>query len=291
MKLEHYLQSHYRKSTAKSILNHIKRFRDYYPDIAESATYWDVLNYLKHLRKNCDLHPKTLRHCLYGVKVYFNYLIETAQRSDHPCSELYLKDKINKQIAVDKLYSETSLENFLEGYQIKQKAQLETRNKIIISLLIYQGLTVGEITALQTQHLDLEKGTVSIEGGSQQRGRTLFLQAKQVLLFKHYIEKERNNLLKHNEQNLGESSFILSQYGTRLNPHSISKIINENPVQSQQLQPIKIRQSVITNLLKKGNDVRVVQVFAGHKSVSTTLQYRQTALEELQTAVEHYHPI
>jgi site-specific recombinase XerC len=60
-------------------------------------------------------------------------------------------------------------------------------------------------------------------------------------------------------------------YGAHLCQHGISKMINENRPESQKIQPIKIRQSVIANLLKKENDTRVVQVFAGHHRVSTTV--------------------
>ena len=55
--------------------------------------------------------------------------------------------------------------------------------------------------------------------------------------------------------------------------------------------PRTIRQSVITNLLKEGKDLRVVQVFAGHKKISTTEKYRQSGLEELQAAIEKHHPL
>src|SRR5690606_23319259 len=151
--LKQYLQKKYSKSTLNSNLYHIKRFTDYYQSKAEIASYQDVLNYIEHLRKNYELHPKTLRHSLYGVKIYFNYLLETGKREDHPCNELYLKDKVNKQIQVDNLYSSETLENFFESYQIKRKKHLETRNKIIISLLIYQALTVNEITELEVKNI------------------------------------------------------------------------------------------------------------------------------------------
>ena len=52
-----------------------------------------------------------------------------------------------------------------------------------------------------------------------------------------------------------------------------------------------IRQSVITNLLKQNHDLRLVQVFAGHKNQSTTEKYKQANLEALKTAIKQYHPI
>jgi integrase/recombinase XerD len=52
-----------------------------------------------------------------------------------------------------------------------------------------------------------------------------------------------------------------------------------------------IRQSVISNLLKEGKDLQVVQMFAGHKNPSSTERYRQTGLEELKAAVQKHHPL
>lgn len=294
--LRNYLETKYSKSTLASNLYNIKRFTDYYDKKAPKATFKEVLSYIEHLRKNYNLNPKTLRHCLYGVKIYFNYLLETGQRKDHPCSELFLKDKIDKQIQVDNLYSAKTLEKFFTSYQIKKKKYLENRNKIIISLLIYQALTVKEIAELQVEHINLEKCEIFIKASTEPtakspQSRTLPLQAKQILLIYNYLEKDRVKLLQYNHKKETETNFILGQYGEKINPHGISKMINEQKPKSEQIQPMKIRQSVIANLLKKENDTRIVQVFSGHRRASTTIQYKQTELEQLQQAVNNYHPI
>ena len=294
--LRNYLEKKYSKSTLASNLYNIKRFTDYYDKKAPKATFKEVLNYIEHLRKNYNLHPKTLRHCLYGVKIYFNYLLETGQRNDHPCSELFLKDKIDKQIQVDTLYSPETLETFFETYQIRKKKYLENRNKIIISLLIYQALTVKEIAELEIQNINLEKCEIFIKASEEltaksPQSRTLPLQAKQILLIYNYLEKDRVKLLQYNNKKETETSFILGQYGEKINPHGIGKMINETKPKTEQIKPIKIRQSVIANFLKKENDTRIVQVFSGHRRVSTTIQYKQTEFELLQNAVNNYHPI
>ena len=294
--LRNYLEKKYSKSTLASNLYNIKRFTDYYDKKAPKATFKEVLNYIEHLRKNYNLHPKTLRHCLYGVKIYFNYLLETGQRKDHPCSELFLKDKIDKQIQVDTLYSPETLETFFETYQIRKKKYLENRNKIIISLLIYQALTVKEIAELEIQNINLEKCEIFIKASAEltaksPQSRTLPLQAKQILLIYNYLEKDRIKLLQYNNKKETETSFILGQYGEKINPHGIGKMINETKPKTEQIKPIKIRQSVIANFLKKENDTRIVQVFSGHRRASTTIQYKQTEFELLQNAVNNYHPI
>ncbi len=287
--IEQYLQKNYSESTLKSNLYLIKRFTDYYPNQSETAIYADVLNYIAHLRKNYNLHPKTLRHNLSGVKIYFNYLLEIGKRNDHPCSELFLKDKINKQIQVDNLYSSETLENFLNLAKNDTKL-VQKRNQVIISLLIYQGLKVSEISALELQDINLEKAEIYIKENNTKAIRTLPLQAKQILLFWNYLQKDRKVLLNYKTQNKAINSFVIGQYAQKITPNLINRMINNHRQENQKIQPIKIRQSVIANLLKKENDTRIVQVFAGHKRASTTIQYKQTELEILQNAINLYHP-
>jgi integrase/recombinase XerD len=59
----------------------------------------------------------------------------------------------------------------------------------------------------------------------------------------------------------------------------------------RKVNAMSIRQSVITNLLKAGNDLRIVQVLAGHKYPSATEKYRQTQVEELKQQIWKNHPL
>lgn len=51
-----------------------------------------------------------------------------------------------------------------------------------------------------------------------------------------------------------------------------------------------IRKSVITLWLMR-YDLRTVQYMTGHKRISSTERYQVGHLEELQTAIEKYHPL
>ncbi len=59
----------------------------------------------------------------------------------------------------------------------------------------------------------------------------------------------------------------------------------------RKMNVMTIRQSVITNHLKAANDLRSVQMFAGHKYPGTTDKYKQGNVDELKTAVQRYHPM
>nr|WP_245189383.1 tyrosine-type recombinase/integrase [Lunatimonas salinarum] len=66
---------------------------------------------------------------------------------------------------------------------------------------------------------------------------------------------------------------------------------NDDVYRPRKVNALTIRQSVIANLLKRGKDLRVVQVFAGHKNPSATEKYKQAQLEELKAAVQRHHPL
>ena len=298
MSIQDYLLKNYSQSSFKSNMLHINRFLNYYGKRASTVGYRDILDYISHLRNNYNLHPKSLRHSLYGVKIYFNYLQETGKREDHPCSELQLKDKIDKSIHVDKLYSKRELDNFYNSCIKPNNVHLFNRNRVIISLLINQGLTVSEIVDLEIGDIDFNSGDIFIKNQpgnkyaktKSPKNRVLPLHAGQVLLIHQYISVHRKEILNKSTNKVC-SKLILGNKGKSLLAHSISRIINQGRDIKDKKQPLKIRQSVIANLLKQGNDTRIVQAFAGHRITSTTLNYNQSDLEQLQNEVNKHHPL
>ncbi|MEN8119752.1 MAG: tyrosine-type recombinase/integrase [Bacteroidota bacterium] len=86
---------------------------------------------------------------------------------------------------------------------------------------------------------------------------------------------------------------IISKTGKEETGEGISYLLEtlKHLFPERKLNPKTVRQSVITNLLKQGNDLRIVQAFAGHKYPSTTEKYRQTGIEELKAGIEKYHPL
>ncbi|AZI56120.1 integrase [Epilithonimonas vandammei] len=295
MKLETYLKENYSETSYKTHKCTINKYLNFAQTKAKTAEYKDILHYIAHLRKNENLTPKTIKHYLSAVKIYYQYLLETGQRNDHPCRELYLKDKISRQIKVDNLYSEETLENYLENCKNDTDEKLKKRNEVIVSLLVYQGLTVAEICNLNVEDINLEKAEIYIKSEDKKKARTLQLKARQILLFYHYLKEDYPKLTKYLKANSSTGSepkkFITGKLQEEVRPNVINRMINERRKPEERLQPIKIRQSVIANLLRKENDTRIVQVFAGHKRASTTVQYKQTELEILKNAINNFHPI
>jgi site-specific recombinase XerD len=289
--LEDYIKENYSLKSAPGYLSMIKRYLGYTGEKSVTAGYADILDYIGHLR-TLKLHPKSLVNNLFGIKIYYHWLNASGQRNDHPCLHLNLQDQINKKIPVESLYSRETLSELLTNHHNK-KTLMQRRDEVIITLLIYQALTVQEIAALNTTDVNLAAATIKAKGGYKQKPRTLSLQASQILLLHDYIKEDREKILKINK-NLSlddEAALILGDTGNRIYPNSINDHVNKGKAKHQRLMPLKIRQSVIAHLLQSGHDLRIVQVFAGHSRAGSTEEYKQTGLEELKTIIQKLHPL
>ena len=289
MTLKQFLQQEYSSTAISGYENMINRFLLAMGDRAEKASYTDILHYIGLLREQ-NLHPKSLRNNLFAIKIYYRYLIKTGKRKDHPCRFLYLKDQINRAIQVEALYPKEVLENLFESWQSK-KTEHQTRDKIIISLLVYQALLVLEIVQIKVNDINLENGTIKIKGNKKNKGRILSLKPNQILLFHNYLKHEYKSYHRKQKPSKRQDYFLLSEKGLQLWQGGINRMINESKDRQNKLIPLKIRQSVIAHLLKENNDIRIVQEFAGHRNTGSTEAYKQTGLEELKAAIDKLHPL
>lgn len=249
---------------------------------AHAAKYADILDYLGAIRKE-GINPK---RPLYSIKQYYAFLLLKGFRKDHPARSIKLRDQQRRDIQLQDLFTAEELELLLE--RSERYPLLKHRNKLAISLLIYQGLTNGEVCGICLEDLNLEESTLYIKGSRKTNARTLKLRANQVYWLMEYLNKDRPKLLKKESNQL-----LISKLGKPEKGEGIGYLLEcqRHLFKDRTLNAITIRQSVITNLLKSGKDLRMVQVFAGHKYPSATEQYRQTEVEALKTAVLKYHPL
>jgi len=271
------------------IINHFLKYKG--EENAKKSTYTEIVEYVGFLRKK-GMHAKTLMNQLYCIKMYYQWLADTGQRDDHPCRDLYLKDKINKSIPIETLYSKEEVQRIIATQKSKLPL-VRTRDKIILSLLGNQAVTVTEIIFIKLTDIDLKKGSLTLPGSTKTRARELPLKSEQILLINDYITKTRLLLLKNNKKptEQDKQTLILSVRGNQMKPLTISQMMKEPWIDGKKINPQKIRQSVIANMLKSGKDLRVMQAFTGHRRISSVEEYRQTGLEELKTLVQKYHPL
>ena len=286
--LKEYLQKRHTKSTAALYYRDIQNYLEAITEQkAKAATFSDIMDYIGQLRKKYS-NPQTIKVIIHAIKKYYYWLNHTGQRKDHPCRNLKLKDKTNRDVQIQDLFKPEELELLMERKE--RYKDVKTKNQVIVSLLIYQGLTRNDIVSLTLNDIDLEEGIVYIKPDTKTNSRTLKLKPKQIMLFYKYIHEIRPKLCKDDVCNV---SLILTKSGTPEQGEGISYLLetSKHLFPERNLNTKTIRQSVIANLLKQGNDLRLVQVFAGHKYPGSTEKYRQTGIEELKAGINKYHPL
>lgn len=284
--LEQYLRSRYRPGTVDRYLRAIDLFtKSLGSDGAKLAKYRHVLDYLQSLREQ-KLGIDHINTELYGIKQYYKYLVKTGQRIDDPTRNLYMKDNKNRDIQFQDLFSPEELELLLE--RPDRYRLLAWRNKLVVSLYIYQALTTGEQSRLRVSDLDMDKGSVFIRASAKASSRVLPLKANQVMFIERYLTFDRPYLVKEDTDAL-----IISKLGNAENGEGIHYLIESMRMlfPDKKLNPITIRQSVIVNMFRQGKDIREVQLFAGHRYASTTERYMPSDLSELKGALERFHPL
>lgn len=304
-----YLQSQGKsESTVKHYNGYLLDFLSYLDrdnTAPEDATAKEVLSYQKILQ-NRGLENKTRNTRLSVIKQYFNYQIEIDARTENPIQ--HLKIRGGKQRKLYKLLDKPQLENIYHNYQVPNQEdkratknwfknyQLgKSRNKVIISLMINQGLTTAEVNKLQLNDLQLKDGKIYIAGSRKSNERTLELKANQIMELMEYQYTTRNELLKlckAETKNLFISSPPIGKtFNVRPDCLEIWKRLSQEirTNNSNFINFKQVRASVITHWLKQLN-LREVQYRAGHRYVSSTESYLVNQTEDLQKEIDEFHP-
>lgn len=278
----------------------------------ENCTAKEVLSYLNYLQKpkiegGRALENKTRAIRLNVIKQFFYWQIEQGIRTENPIAHLKIRG-----VKSQKLYSILSpqeLERIYTNYHLPQDNDPRAnrnwfttyklgreRNKIILSLLINQGLTTTEINRIELNNLKLREGEIYIKGSRKSNERTLKLKSNQIIDLMEYHYQLRPKLLAYQKDQETKQLFLslptAGQTKTSTETLSIwkglSKDIKErNP---KFINFKQVRTTVITKWLKQYN-LREVQYMAGHRYISSTERYLVNNTEDLQEAIDKFHPI
>jgi site-specific recombinase XerD len=243
-------------------------------------TYNDILGFMQSCSTK-GVTNKRLHHLLTVTRHYCNYLIYEAKRNDNPAAGVFIKGLVRK--LPSNLMSKEDLEILYKQYSIQ--LNVDTSKKIMLGLLIYQGLKVEEIIRAQAKHIQLLEAKIFIPGTKRSNERWLNIEAIQMPLLQVYLQKnkfkEGKLFIEFIKEPLSEKNinnrlqYIFKQL----------KQLNSNIISAKQ-----IRNSVITEWLRK-NNLRQVQYMAGHKYVSSTERYQVNNLEDLQNELQQHHPM
>ena len=264
----------------------------------EEICYQDAMMFIQWSSKH-GASQKTIANYLSHIRKFYQFLMSEGAVKENPVAHIKvqgIKRKVYHDILntdeLHQLYQQypTTIEHE-PGKNIppQQKNILSRRrNKVILSLLIYQGLRVEEVAAINLQDLQLREGKITVHAQRRTAARTMKLESHQVYELMDYIHEIRKQFLEVH----GTASKLFLQWNDSENFHNITQQMLKNlrKINSRIKNCDQIRASVITQWLKQ-YDIRKVQYLAGHKYVSSTEEYKANNIDELQDDITKYHPL
>jgi integrase/recombinase XerD len=258
----------------------------------EQVSYQDLLGFMRACSQK-GTTQRTIQHYLNTVKHYYNYLEEEGRVSVNPTLGIEVKG-VKRQV----LYHILEPHELHALYnQYPSATHRDRRNKVMLGLLVYQGIRTEELSRMTTKEVKLREGKIDVIGSRKNNGRLMQLESHQVMDMYDYMLQVRPEILKmqpkrkSQQQQETEQLFI----GEGGNCYSISNFMTQLMIKVRKINPSvknakQIRASVITKWVKMYN-LRKAQYLAGHRYISTTEGYLQNDLEGLSEEVQQFHPL
>lgn len=229
---------------------------------------------------------------LHSLEQYYFFLIEIGKRKDHPIKDFRIK--IDPSPLLKTFLSEVELrqiyENFPEkGHYGGQFDLYAQRNKIIVGLMVFQGLESGSIKTLTLENIDLQKAVIQVPRTSESKlnPRKLPLESIQIIDLQNYLKHTRIEIIKLIKAPYNEQKLFPHSEKTKMSCITIN--IRKRIQKYYKINNLKqFRSSRIVLWLKIYN-LREVQYKSGYKSLASLEKYKQNELESLKEAVAKYH--
>lgn len=257
---EKYLQSkNIHPTSIKKYVRQIERLKVYLEKDLEQVDKKDVLAYLEFI----GLSNRTKQHILGIIRHYYNHL-----EISNPTNLIQIRGTRKKILY--KILSIEELHGFIDLYYSENQSDLY----LILSLIIYQGLSVSEWKNLRIEDIDLQKGKMTIAAQRKTNSRTLTLVPSQIgTLYAYMREIEDKTGL------LFTRSFDIQKWTKKLR-----KIYPKFTDFKQ------IRASIITYWIQT-EGLRKAQYKAGHRYISSTENYLSNDLDSLKDDISQFHPL
>ena len=264
-------------NTVDSYISDLKKLSRYLQD--DEISQQSIENYFLDI-SDFNYSTSTKKRFYSSIRNFLKYLDEEENILQIKVSELRLKSirKLPEVLSIE------DIEKMINAY--KHDDFLNSRNKTIIDVLYSTGCRVSELCNINLSDLDLVDNSLKLKGkGSKQRivpiGSELKLNLLKYLKIREnfvnskgeplFLTKSRNNLDRTAVFRIIKSTALKASLDTNIHPHTL-------------------RHSAATHMLEGGCDLRTVQEFLGHSSVSTTQIYTKVTKEFLEEAFLESHP-
>lgn len=236
---------------------------------------------------------KTLKRKVATLKAMFNFLEFEDEIAVSPFRKL--KIKIKEPRVLPSVMSIPEVQKMM-NVALAQKRNVtnkssfayfeKIRDLAVLEVLFATGARVSELCHLKLQDLNLETGQVMIMGkGSRQRIIQVCHPDTLRTLRSYHTHAQKHF------RNAGY--FFLNRFGNRLSDQSVRFMIGRYSLRAginKKITPHTFRHTFATLLLEQNVDIKYIQSFLGHSSISTTQIYTHVNSAKQKEILATRHP-
>lgn len=251
----------------------------------ESAETSDLKRFLKYLHDQ-HLSARSIARKIAALKGLFSYL---SVRHDIPdVARTLTVPKIKKSLP--EYLSEEEME-LLFATAEKDQSPPGRRNLMMLYIMYVTGMRVSELVHLKVGDVHFDTGCICImgKGGKQ---RLVPLPQQMCEMIRDYLAHTRESLC-----GAGDTDYLFpSVYGkvaralSRQAFWTLLKGIWRKAGITRPISPHKLRHSFATHMLKKGVNLRSLQLLLGHENISTVQWYTHVETTYLRSIYDKKHP-
>lgn len=227
----------------------------------------------------------TQRMRLGALQRFFAWLCKTHRLDINPASDLELPRKQPRSLP--KALTRGEIKSLMSIPDTSDL--LGVRDRAILECYYATGMRRRELTQLDVDDLDLERGIVYIRKGKGGRDRVVplgFSAAKWITRYSHEVRPRLN------DSDI-ERALFLSGYGERFSAAYIGnwvrKCMNKAAIERTGSCHL-LRHSCATHMHENGADILAIQKLLGHARLDTTQIYTEVNIDKLMAVHEKTHP-
>ena len=253
----------------------------------------DVREYI--YTENNRRKAKTVKRRMACLRGFYTYLENQGEVDENPFCKL--KFRIKDKTLLPDCLSLLEMKQILDvayayapdwpaSVSEPLKLFLRTRNAAILEMLFATGLRVHELCKLTYEEFDLEQGALRILGKGQKE-RTLYIGSESVL------KSVREYLRRAEDLHMRSAYVFLNRSGEPISCQTVRMMVRhyaELAGITRRITPHTFRHTFASLLLEEGVDIKYIQEFLGHSSISTTQIYLHTSEARKRQILTDMHP-
>lgn len=250
----------YRPRTVEAYSYHVKKFLEYFKKDPKLISEDEIKQYFLYLKYKKKLSGSASAQAISGIKFMFQKTLDM----DFKVFGI-VRNPRGKKLPV--ILTKEEVRKVLNLIRV-------LRHKACLTLIYTCGLRLHEATSIAPADIDSKRMVVHIKDGKGRKDRIVPLPTATLHILREHYKTHRNE--KFIFPAPGRGGYHEAESTRPLPDSSIQTVLKKALRQAGIIKNVSVhnlRHSYATHLLEAGIDIRIIQKYLGHKSISATMIY------------------